>query len=526
MAAPTITAIYPDNGPVGGGTLVKVIGTNLNSGLSGITVNGVSGTSVTASSSTVAYFRTPAGFENHGQAVDVTVTTSGGTATLTSGFKYTSWSGKHAWYGDRVRETTTGTGTGNLTLAGVPNSSYKSFGAQVEAGSVIPYVVINQSANEYEVGIGTYYDDYLTRDTVIQSSNKNLKVSFSAGTKDVILTELSGYADSGREYRNLLSNSSFRFWQRQAPTTLTSRTDGQYGPDRWYVLTQTAGIQIVRAAADAPYVNQAFSANLLQNQASAQRMGLATALWSSESIACRGKQLRLQANLYASTARAIMYAVIEWTGTADSVTKDIVLDWTSSTYIAGSFFTSANTVVNTVGELTIASNGGLTPCSVVTSPVGSTCNNLIVFFWSKTTCPQNDVIGISVPLLCDDVFPRQWKQPPYNHEFIDCLSCYTKTFHADVAPVQNIGNGQGALRHTGQAASIDRDWRFPVPMRKVPSITLYNPLAANANWRNATLSSDITATAGGPTITGVAINAAATTAGNQLLIHATAEAEL
>jgi len=92
--------------------------------------------------------------------------------------------------GNRVRETTTTTGTGTYDLAGAV-ASFQTFVAGVGDGNTTYYAVIHRSEAEFEVGIGTVTDastDTLARTTVIFSSNSNSAVSFSAGTKDVFVT--------------------------------------------------------------------------------------------------------------------------------------------------------------------------------------------------------------------------------------------------------------------------------------------------------------------------------------------------
>ena len=86
---------------------------------------------------------------------------------------------------DRVRETSTTVGTGTFTLAGVV-PSYQSFAA-IGNGNTVYYTIVNQSADEWEVGIGTYTASgtTLSRGTVLSSSNGGSLVNFGAGTKDV-----------------------------------------------------------------------------------------------------------------------------------------------------------------------------------------------------------------------------------------------------------------------------------------------------------------------------------------------------
>ena len=91
---------------------------------------------------------------------------------------------------DRVKETSTTTGTGTLNLAGA-ETGYESFVAGIGTGNTTYYAIELNSAGEYEVGIGTVTDatpDTLSRTTIISSSNSDAAVNFSAGTKNVFCT--------------------------------------------------------------------------------------------------------------------------------------------------------------------------------------------------------------------------------------------------------------------------------------------------------------------------------------------------
>lgn len=85
---------------------------------------------------------------------------------------------------DRVKDSTTTTGTGNITLAGAPPTGFQSFNAGYGVGPLFFYVI--ESGADWEVGIGHLSaSTTLVRDTVLASSNSNALVSFSAGTKNV-----------------------------------------------------------------------------------------------------------------------------------------------------------------------------------------------------------------------------------------------------------------------------------------------------------------------------------------------------
>ena len=91
---------------------------------------------------------------------------------------------------DRVKETSTTTGTGTLNLSGAV-SGFQTFVAGVGNGNTTYYAIVNRDEAEWETGLGTVTDattDTLARTTVIASSNSDSAVDFSAGTKDVFVT--------------------------------------------------------------------------------------------------------------------------------------------------------------------------------------------------------------------------------------------------------------------------------------------------------------------------------------------------
>ena len=90
---------------------------------------------------------------------------------------------------DRVKETTTTTGTGTVSLGGA-TTGFETFAAGIGNSNTTYYVIAHQTANEWEVCLGTLDGDSsdLARTTVISSSNSDSAVDFAAGTKDVFCT--------------------------------------------------------------------------------------------------------------------------------------------------------------------------------------------------------------------------------------------------------------------------------------------------------------------------------------------------
>lgn len=93
-------------------------------------------------------------------------------------------------FADRVKESTTTTGTGTVNLDGAA-TGYQTFVAGIGNSNSCYYCIAGQGSSEWEVGVGTVTSgspDTLSRDSVLASSNSGSLVNFSAGTKDVFVT--------------------------------------------------------------------------------------------------------------------------------------------------------------------------------------------------------------------------------------------------------------------------------------------------------------------------------------------------
>ena len=100
-----------------------------------------------------------------------------------------------AYLADRVKDTTTSTGTTSITLAGTPPTGYVTFATGFGSASTwVAYVIQGQTGGEWEVGEGTFNGTTgLTREVVLSSSNAGALVNFSAGTKDVFCSPSASY---------------------------------------------------------------------------------------------------------------------------------------------------------------------------------------------------------------------------------------------------------------------------------------------------------------------------------------------
>jgi hypothetical protein len=90
---------------------------------------------------------------------------------------------------DRVKDTSTTTGTGNITVSGSAPFGYRTFSTVLSVADTFYYAIQGQATAEWEIGVGTYASsNQFARTTVLASSASGSAVSFSSGTKNVFLT--------------------------------------------------------------------------------------------------------------------------------------------------------------------------------------------------------------------------------------------------------------------------------------------------------------------------------------------------
>ena len=92
---------------------------------------------------------------------------------------------------DRVKETSTTTGTGTIDLGGA-ETGYQTFVAGIGTGNTVYYVIEDANGLDWEVGVGTVTDatpDTLSRTTVLSSSNGGSLTNFGVGDKNVFCAQ-------------------------------------------------------------------------------------------------------------------------------------------------------------------------------------------------------------------------------------------------------------------------------------------------------------------------------------------------
>lgn len=466
---------------------------------------------------------------------------------------------------DRVRETTATTGTGTVTLAGAV-SGYQSFSA-IGNGNVTYYCIAGQGTNEWEVGIGTYTSagTTLSRTTVLSSSNGGSLVPFSAGTKDVFVTQPASRAvfqddslnastgnnftaasyNSGQlaGFRNKLINGAMEVAQRGTSIIQNTGTQPAYTLDRFAKTAVSGSAQLnITQELDGP------ASDLTLPYSYRATVNVADAVVSA------GDYWVVFQPIEGYTARDLVgktFTVSFWVRSSKTgvhcltLNNNVYFIGADRSYIAEYTINAANTweykqITITGGLITAGTwnwTNGLGLLLGWTLFCGTTRQTTAGSWqtgsFAATSSQVNvlDTIGnifaiTGVQVEVGDV-ATPFEHRPFGTELALCQRYYEKSFSYATAPAQNTGTTLGATYATGQVTNqtFSSQVVFAVAKRAAPTITTYAPDAATANWStNTTTPTSATTNIGesGFAVTG----STAVTAGNGYSIHWQANAEI
>ncbi|WP_244623701.1 hypothetical protein [Bradyrhizobium cosmicum] len=294
----------------------------------------------------------------------------------------------------------------------------------------------------------------------------NLNVTGEPGAGDLLSTNnLSDVvsADQARANlavagRNYLLNPSGEIDQEGVGGGV-SRSDATYDFDQWLALTQSNPIT-VSLVADAEN-GTPFMMRGLQANATAQRFGRIQWIESRDCKELRGRAVTLSARVRMSAATTLRYAIVEWTGAADTITKDVINDWTNSTFTAGQFFTSTSTTVVATGSQALAAN---TLANIsLSGTISGSMNNLAVIFWTDSAQAQNVTLDIGKAKLEPGSVATSFAAPRYEDELLRCCRYF-------VAITTQSFFGGGTVRVGG--TDMYAYMAIPAPMRVLPTVSI------------------------------------------------------
>lgn len=231
-----------------------------------------------------------------------------------------------------------------------------------------------------------------------------------------------GGSSSVVKEKNVLINGGADFFLRPAtPTTVVNMTDDAYNaPDCWYSLIQAAGATITQSG----NIGKALSSMKITAGGVVNRYGVAQIVEGVESIPYRGLPVTAQVlikpfNNAGSGSRDYRIAILEWTGTINTVISELVADWTSSVYTTAGFFAPTSKLLVGTAAATIAHNAEVVLS--VSGNVSVNCNNLIVFVWVEDVPTHaSDYAFFSEFSLHKGIQTQVWEPEPIAQAQLRC----------------------------------------------------------------------------------------------------------
>lgn len=405
------------------------------------------------------------------------------------------------------------------------------FPARVDAGAGIEI----EKAN----GVYTFRvtGDNLAQSGVSDPANTDVLVFLPDGTPALVPLNVALAAVVPVEYpgrKNSFFNGGMLVWQRGGGALQGPAGTRTYAADRWAVTAAGAALSSVARNNHAGMPPR--SGNIMEIIGNTgvttvdvdQRMEAASPGGGTFSLGNQlvwAPQIAFSAYIFNSTGAAFTPTLFVETPTAAD-------NWAASNVVngggAGEALQSCPngtwTRVTWLGNPTAYANNGNGIAFRLRIPSGALDSNTkLVRITDVMVEPRFAADGLFSPFEFVD----------FGTELLRCMRYFQKTFPYQTKPAQNVGN-TGAVSFTqavGAAASQGgMQWRYVVKMRIVPTLTLFNPTALNAQARNEIIAADWTGTSisfasedqvvfGGTTPAGSAV-------GQRNTINITADAEL
>jgi len=243
---------------------------------------------------------------------------------------------------DRVKETSTTTGTGAVTFGGAV-SGFDTFSTGIGNSNTTYYCIATRGIDEWEVGLGTLAADSstMTRTTIFTNSDGNTSaITLSAGTKDIFCTE-----PASKTMEMALTTTGDTLYASAANTParlaigtgrFTLQTNSGATAPEWAASPQS----LMTAAGDILYASGANTLAKLAKGSDDEVLTLASGIPS-----------------WAAATTGDITGVTAGTGlTGGGASGDVTLN-IDTTGVSATSYTNTDLTVNAQGQITAASNG-------------------------------------------------------------------------------------------------------------------------------------------------------------------------
>lgn len=301
----------------------------------------------------------------------------------------------------------------------------------------------------------------------VEGDTKPNLFKIDAGLDEVQVANLNGGPLAG--FRNIIINGDFATAQRATTFASGANNDDAYTLDRWYILSDgNDAIDVTRETSVVP-ANQKY-AIALDVETTNKKFGIAQIIESNNCVGLTGGTVTLsfKAKVSATTKLDnVKAAVVAWSGTADTVTSDIISAWgaegTNPTLIANA------TYENTPANLSVTTS--YATYSLTASVDTASTTNIIVFIWSDVTdTTAGDFLYVTDVQLEPGSVATPFERRPIGTELALCQRYY------------EVLGPMTMMFPWGNATQIVRSHSsFAVTKRDAPTITMGSKIAGSGS---------------------------------------------
>ena len=389
-----------------------------------------------------------------------------------------------------------------------------------------------------------------TSEIYVDTADRRLKQIDDNGVISVL-------TEDGSKDRNIITNGGMRVQQRVATAStaiasISTTTRGGVVADCWSVTTSVATnvawAQIDTAGAQDTNLQARYYGSIISSTAGKKVM-LSQWILNSEMSHLRGQKVRvsLKHNQKVGAGQTYKLGLLQLTaaGTTDVSPAFLSGAWSATTGTDPAWGTNLAAITpdaSPTGEGGTITGAYLNVTTVATTwtkssavfTIPTNAKNLVFVFFSDSTGGTTDNISISECRITQSPEIIDWVEMPHSVEFNRCVRRFYKTFTYATVPVTNAGVTTGCVKWSdGVAGAVAGTWSthyFP-EMWKIPTITLFNPAAANAQVRQiGATAGDCTSSASAEVTTHstafTCTPGASAVVGTILGVHFTADAEI
>ena len=330
--------------------------------------------------------------------------------------------------------------------------------------------------------------DAVTSAKIADGAIVNVDVNSTAA---ITLNKLSG----NPTFRNGIINGDFAVAQRGTSFTSTgsANNDDSYTLDRFYILSDGNDVIDVTQETTTVPTNQ-LTAIALDVETINKKFGIAQIIEQKNCVGLIGNTVTLSFKAKVSSTTKldnVKCAIVAWSGTADTVTSDIISAWgvegTNPTLIANA------TYENTPANLSVTTSYATYSVSAAVDTAST--KNIIVFIWSDVTdTTLGDFLYITDVQLEKGSAASDFEILPIDVDLARCLR-YCSRF------------GDGLQGIASSTTNIFLCPVFQIPMRASPTATLYdNSVNLSDMFASDFLSSGSTIIESNPSAFGARVN--------------------